>query len=109
MLVVGISIILGLSVDHGARGCMQACRDGFKPVFSSSLSLATISVVMLNIIFRIGIASKKDLEASRRTLLPARIFTNSWTPAAGNGDARPEILADDAALTRAVTFASITE
>ncbi len=60
MLVVGISIILGLSVVM-VPGVYAGVPEWIKPVFSSSLSLATISVVMLNIIFRIGIASKKTL------------------------------------------------
>lgn len=60
MLVVGISIILGLSVDM-VPGVYEGVPGWIQPVFSSSLSLATISVVILNIIFRIGIASKKTL------------------------------------------------
>ena len=60
MLVVGISIILGLSVDM-VPGVYVGVPGWIKPIFSSSLSLATISVVILNIIFRIGIASKKSL------------------------------------------------
>ncbi|SMC56395.1 nucleobase:cation symporter-2, NCS2 family [Desulfocicer vacuolatum DSM 3385] len=60
MLVVGISIILGLSVDM-VPGVYAGVPSWIAPVFSSSLSLATISVVILNILFRIGIANKKTL------------------------------------------------
>jgi NCS2 family nucleobase:cation symporter-2 len=60
MLVVGISIILGLSVDM-VPGVYAGVPGWIKPVFSSSLSLATISVVFLNIIFRIGITAARRL------------------------------------------------
>jgi xanthine permease XanP len=60
MLVVGVSIILGLSVDM-VPGVYEGVPEWIKPVFSSSLSLATISVVILNLIFRIGIADRKTL------------------------------------------------
>lgn len=60
MLVVGIAIILGLSVDM-VPGVYAGVPEWIKPVFSSSLSLATISVVILNFLFRIGITSRKTL------------------------------------------------
>jgi xanthine permease XanP len=60
MLMVGISIILGLSVDT-VPGVYAGVPEWIKPVFSSSLSLATISVVILNLLFRIGITSRKTL------------------------------------------------
>jgi len=60
VLVVGISIILGLSVDMvpGAYAGVPAWLD---PIFSSSLSLTTISAVLLNSLFRIGTATSKSL------------------------------------------------
>ncbi len=60
MLVIGISIILGLSVDM-LPGVYDGLPAWIAPVFSSSLSLSTISVILLNIITRIGIAQKKSL------------------------------------------------
>ncbi|MFH1488286.1 MAG: solute carrier family 23 protein [Pseudomonadota bacterium] len=60
MLVVGISIILGLSVDM-VPGVYAGVPEWIRPIFSSSLSLATITVVILNIIFRIGLVAKKAL------------------------------------------------
>ncbi len=60
ILVVGISIILGLSVDM-VPGAYAHMSGWIAPVFSSSLSLATVSAVVLNLLFRIGIAQKKVL------------------------------------------------
>ena len=60
ILVVGISIILGLSVDM-VPGAYAHMPGWIAPIFSSSLSLATVSVVILNLLARIGIAQKKVL------------------------------------------------
>ena len=60
MLVVGIAIILGLSVDM-VPGVYAGVPEWIKPVFSSSLSLTTVSVVILNFLFRIGITTRKTL------------------------------------------------
>jgi NCS2 family nucleobase:cation symporter-2 len=58
ILVVGISLILGLSVDM-LPGAYTNVPDWLSPVFSSSLSLATVVVILLNLITRIGIAQKQ--------------------------------------------------
>lgn len=59
--VIGLSIIFGLTVDM-----MPEAYDDLHPmlaaVFSSSLSAATVSAIILNLIFRIGIKSKAYLE-----------------------------------------------
>jgi NCS2 family nucleobase:cation symporter-2 len=60
-LVVGLSLLLGLIVEirpetfAGASIWMQ-------PILSSSLSTATISALILNLVFRIGITSKAKLD-----------------------------------------------
>ncbi len=59
--VVGISFILGLSVDvlpHAYAGLPH----WLQPIFSSSLSVATISAILLNLIMRIGIAKSATTE-----------------------------------------------
>jgi len=58
--VIGISIIFGLSIEF-APELYRNVHPWIKPVFSSSLSLATICAVALNLIFRIGIAKKTSL------------------------------------------------
>lgn len=58
--VIGISIIFGLSIEF-APELYRNVHPWIKPVFSSSLSLATICAVALNLIFRIGIAKTTSL------------------------------------------------
>lgn len=59
--VVGISMIFGLSVDM-MPGIYSNMHDWIQPVFSSSLSTATVMALVLNLVFRIGIKSKAALE-----------------------------------------------
>jgi NCS2 family nucleobase:cation symporter-2 len=63
--VVGISLIFGLSVDIIPE-VFADIHPWLRPIFSSSLSLAAITALTLNLIFRIGIAKKVKL-----TILPA--------------------------------------
>lgn len=60
-LVVGISVILGLSVD-AAPEAYHSIHSWVQPIFSSSLSTATIAAIILNLVFRIGISKKVRLE-----------------------------------------------
>ncbi len=53
--VIGISIIMGLSVEFVPE-LYHHVHPWLQPVFNSSLSLATISAIILNLFFRIGIA-----------------------------------------------------
>jgi xanthine permease XanP len=59
--VVGISLIFGLSVDI-LPGAYQGIHPWIRPIFSSSLSVAAITALTLNLIFRIGIAKKVKLQ-----------------------------------------------
>lgn len=58
--VVGIPIIVGLSVDV-VPGLYDNVHPWIHPIFSSSLSLATVLVILLNLILRIGIAQRQQL------------------------------------------------
>jgi NCS2 family nucleobase:cation symporter-2 len=55
--VVGVSVVLGLSVDL-LPGAYQSVPGMFLPAFTSSLSVSTISALLLNLLFRIGIAQR---------------------------------------------------
>ena len=59
--VVGVSIILGLSVNM-LPGAYQNVPDMLQPAFTSSLSVATLSALLLNLLFRIGIAQRAKLQ-----------------------------------------------
>ena len=61
IFVVGISMIFGLSVDM-VPGLYASVPAVLGPIFNSSLALATILVVLLNLFFRIGIAKRQTLE-----------------------------------------------
>ncbi|MBN1455264.1 MAG: xanthine permease, partial [Methanomicrobia archaeon] len=58
--VVGIPLIFGLSVD-ALPGLYENLHPWIYPIFSSSLSLATILAITLNVILRIGIAQRQRL------------------------------------------------
>jgi NCS2 family nucleobase:cation symporter-2 len=61
IFVVGIALIFGLSVDM-VPGLYRGAPDWIQPVFSSSLSTATVFVVLLNLLFRIGVTRRQVLE-----------------------------------------------
>ncbi len=58
--LVGIPLIMGLSVD-ALPELYENVPSLLQPIFSSSLSLAAVLVVLLNLIFRIGIAKRQRL------------------------------------------------
>ena len=58
--VIGTSFILGVSVFLYPQAYSQL-PPLLHPIFSSALSLATISVVILNLVFRLGIAKRQAL------------------------------------------------
>ena len=58
--VVGVSLILGLGADI-VPGAFQIFPDWAQPIFSSSLSTATVTAILLNLVFRVGIAATASL------------------------------------------------
>jgi NCS2 family nucleobase:cation symporter-2 len=61
VFVVGISIIFGLSV-YVLDDVYGNLHEWIHPIFSSSLSLATVTAIVLNLILRIGISKKLKLK-----------------------------------------------
>jgi xanthine permease XanP len=59
--VVGIALIFGLSVDM-VPGLYRDVPELIQPLFSSSLSISTVLVVLLNLLFRLGITKRQLLE-----------------------------------------------
>jgi xanthine permease XanP len=72
--VVGLSLIFGLSVDI-LPDIYANVHPWIQPIFSSSLSTATVSAVVLNLIFRIGIAKKVSLVIEVGNDAAKKIFT----------------------------------
>ena len=88
--VVGVSIILGLSVDM-LPGVYQTVHPMFSPVFGSSLSVATLSALLLNLLFRIGIAQRAKLQIDPHADSSEQIFSFMEKQGGGWG-ARKEVI-----------------
>jgi xanthine permease XanP len=71
--VVGVSVILGLSVDM-LPSAYQTVPGMFQSAFTSSLSVSTISALLLNLLFRIGIAQRAKLQIDPRVDSSEQIF-----------------------------------
>jgi len=61
IFAVGISLLFGLSVDM-APELYRHVPEGLRPLFSSSTALATVLVVSLSLLFRVGIARRVSFE-----------------------------------------------
>jgi xanthine permease XanP len=61
IFIIGLSMILGVSVE-AVPELYRGVPIDLKPIFGSTLALAVISAFTLNLIFRLGIASKAVLE-----------------------------------------------
>jgi xanthine permease XanP len=88
--VVGISLIFGLSVRM-VPGLYADVPDALSSLFSSSLSLATVLVVVLNVLFRIGIRTRVALQLDPRADSAEKIFTFMQVQGATWG-ARKEVI-----------------
>jgi xanthine permease XanP len=71
--VVGVSMILGLSVDM-LPGVYRSVPAMLLPAFTSSLSVATLSAMLLNLLFRIGIAQRAKLQIDPHADSSEQIF-----------------------------------
>jgi NCS2 family nucleobase:cation symporter-2 len=71
--VIGVSMVFGLSVEIAPR-LYQNVLPVLEPMFHSSLALTTILALLLNLVFRLGVTSRRGLsiagkgEASSRTI-----------------------------------------
>jgi len=61
IFAVGISLLFGLSMDMAPELYRQV-PEGLRPLFSSSTALATVLVVSLSLLFRVGIAKRVSFE-----------------------------------------------
>jgi NCS2 family nucleobase:cation symporter-2 len=99
--VVGISIILGLSIDvlpHVYANVPVAAA----PLLSSSLALATLTALALNLLFRIGVAGRVRLELTPGTPAADAIFAFLEAQGAAWGARRDVIYRAIAALNELV-------
>jgi len=89
--VVGISAIFGLSVDVMPHAFTDL-HPWIQPIFSSSLSTAAVCAMVLNLVFRIGIAQKVRLviDPTADSVRSIHDFMDQWGRAWG---ARGEVIA----------------
>ena len=71
--VVGASVAVGLSVDL-MPGAYRSVPAMLLPAFTSSLSVATLSALLLNLLFRIGIAQHAKLQINPHAGASEQIF-----------------------------------
>jgi xanthine permease XanP len=105
IFVVGISLIFGLSVRM-VPGLYADVPDVLSSIFSSSLSLATVLVIVLNLLFRIGIAKRQALELTPSVDSSQKIFDFMETQGGVWGARRDVIMRATAALNEFVESAA---
>ncbi len=94
--VIGLPLIFGLTVDFMPEAFAQV-PSLIRPIFSSSLSTATVLAVLLNLILRIGIKDKASLRLAPGTIHDKAIFS-FMQQHGGAWAARPEIINRAAAV-----------
>jgi NCS2 family nucleobase:cation symporter-2 len=105
IFVVGIALIFGLSVDI-VPGLYQSVPNWIAPLFSSSLSISTVLVVLLNLLFRIGITKRRLLELTPGIDGSQKIFDFMETQGGVWGARREVIQRATAALTEFIESAA---
>ncbi|MBM4277403.1 MAG: xanthine permease [Deltaproteobacteria bacterium] len=88
--IIGVSLIFGLSVDI-LPDVYAHIHPWMRPIFSSSLSTATVMAIFLHLIFRIGIARKVMLELVPGLDSSQKIF-NLMEQSGRAWGARPEVI-----------------
>jgi len=100
--VVGIPLIFGLSVEIVPQ-IYQGLPALVRPLFASSLALSTITVVLLNLLLRIGIAKRQQIQITCGPKASEAIFGFMGRQGAAWG-MRPEVAtAATSALDEVIT------
>jgi xanthine permease XanP len=103
--VVGIALIFGLSIDM-IPGLYRDVPNQIQPLFSSSLAISTVLVVILNLLFRIGVTKRQSLELTPGVDGSQKIFEFMETHGAVWGARRDVIMRATAALNEFVESAA---
>lgn len=104
--VIGLSIIFGLSFDY-VPGLFSSVHPWAGILFSSSLSVATISAILLNMFFRIGVGKSATLELEPGVDSSEKIFSFMEKQGGAWGARHDVILNATAALAEFLELASI--
>ena len=105
IFVVGIALIFGLSVDI-VPGLYRDVPNQIQPLFSSSLAVSTVFVVVLNLLFRIGVINRQVLELTPGVDGSQKIFEFMETQGGVWGARREVIMRATAALNEFVESAA---
>jgi NCS2 family nucleobase:cation symporter-2 len=105
IFVVGIALIFGLSVDE-VPGLYRDVPSLIQPLFSSSLAISTVLVVLLNLLFRIGVTKRQFLELTPGVDSSQKIFEFMETQGGLWGARRDVIMRATAALNEFVESAA---
>jgi NCS2 family nucleobase:cation symporter-2 len=101
IFVVGIALIFGLSVDM-VPGLYRDVPLLIQPLFSSSLSISTVLVVLLNLVFRVGVTQRQILELTPGVDDSQKVFEFMETQGSVWGARREVITRATAALNEFV-------
>ncbi len=103
--VVGIALIFGLSVDM-IPGLYRDVPNQIQPLFSSSLAISTVLVVILNLLFRIGVTKRQSLELTPGVDGSQKIFEFMESQGGVWGARRDVVMRATAALNEFVESAA---
>ncbi len=106
--VVGVSIILGLSINM-LPGVYLNLPGMLQPAFASSLSVATLSALLLNLLFRIGVAQRAKLQIDPRADSSEQIFLFMENQGGAWGARREVIDRAKSAMNECVEAVSLLE
>lgn len=96
--IIGLSLVFGLSVSM-VPDLHRIAHPGLQPLFNSAFSLATVTAILLNILFRIGVAQRKTTAIEPGPAASAAVFEFMESAGASWGARRDVIHRAQSALT----------
>jgi xanthine permease XanP len=96
--IIGLSLVFGLSVSM-VPGLHQVAHPGLQPLFNSAFSLATVTAILLNLLFRIGVAQRRSAAIAPGPAASAAVFEFLESAGASWGARRDVIHRAESALT----------
>lgn len=98
IFIIGLAVIFGLSVSM-IPGLYAAVPQWLQPLFNSAFSLATVTAILLNLLFRIGVAQRKTIEIEPGPAASEKVFEFMESAGASWGARRDVIHRVVSALT----------
>lgn len=105
IFMIGLAVIFGLSVSM-IPGMYAAVPQWLQPLFNSAFSLATVTAILLNLLFRIGVAQKIAIDIEPGPAASAKVFEFLENAGASWGARRDVIHRAISALTEFMESAS---